>query len=112
MSPSTQNYILELCARSSSVESIAVFYNANWTSAKSGMAGLSLAVCYMRLMSCNEFSIAVIESLDTFSDHKWILRSTIHTRMYGSSAQHTAWVIDRIRGHRSIRMGMPRLRAS
>lgn len=65
----------------------------------------SLAVCYMRLMSCNEFSIAVIESLDTFSDHKWILRSTIHTRMYGSSAQHTAWIIDRIRGHRPTRMG-------
>lgn len=72
----------------------------------------SLAVWYMRLMSCKEFSIAVIESLDAFSDHKWVLRSTIPTRMYGSSAQHTAWVIDRIKRHRPIRMGMPRPRAS
>ena len=47
-------------------------------------------------MSSNEFSTAVIESLDAFSDYKWILRSTIKTRMHGSSAQHTAWVIDRI----------------
>ena len=72
----------------------------------------SLAVWNMRLMSSNEFSTAVIESLDAFSDYKWILRSTIQTRMYGSSAQHTAWVIERIRGHRPTRMGMPRPRAS
>jgi hypothetical protein len=49
-----------------------------------------------------EFSIAVIESLDAFSDDKWVLRSTIQTRMYGSNAQHTAWVIDRIRLPRII----------
>jgi hypothetical protein len=62
-------------------------------------------------MSSDEFSIAVIESLDAFSDYKWVLRSKIQTRMYGSSAQHTAWVIDRIRGHSPTRMGMPRPRA-
>eukprot|EP00291_Cryptomonas_curvata_P018472 CAMPEP_0172157906 /NCGR_PEP_ID=MMETSP1050-20130122/4069_1 /TAXON_ID=233186 /ORGANISM="Cryptomonas curvata, Strain CCAP979/52" /LENGTH=202 /DNA_ID=CAMNT_0012827223 /DNA_START=11 /DNA_END=616 /DNA_ORIENTATION=- len=48
MAPSTQNHVLEICARTSSVSSIAVFYNANWTSPD-----------------------AVIESLNAFSDDKW-----------------------------------------
>jgi hypothetical protein len=54
-----------------------------------------------------EFSIAVIESLDAFSDDKWALRTTIHTKMYGSGVQHTAWVIDRIRVLRRLRVPFP-----
>ena len=38
MSPITQNCVLELCARTSSVDSIAVFYNTNWTSPGDGTA--------------------------------------------------------------------------
>jgi hypothetical protein len=37
MGPSTQNVILELCAKTSSVDSIAVFRNANWTSPGAGL---------------------------------------------------------------------------
>lgn len=51
-----------------------------------------------------EFSIAVIESLDAFSEYKWALRTTIRTRMYGSGAQHTAWILDRIRVLRPLRV--------
>ena len=51
-----------------------------------------------------EFSIAVIESLDAFSEYKWALRTTIRTRMYVSGAQHTAWILDRIRVLRPLRV--------
>jgi hypothetical protein len=55
-----------------------------------------------------EFSIAVIESLDAFSDDRWVLRTAVRTRMYGSAAQHTAWVIDRTRAARPFRMSAVR----
>ena len=47
MSPSTQNCVLELCARTLSVDSIAVFYNTkftNWTSPGAGTA-LQIPCC-------------------------------------------------------------------
>ena len=53
MAPSTQIHILDICARTSSVSSIVVFYNANWTSPAAGEAFNSLAVLHLRLLSCN-----------------------------------------------------------
>ena len=63
-----------------------------------------LLCCTCDYCLVTELSIAVIESLNAFSDDKWVLRSTVKTRMYGSSAQHTAWVIDRIWVPRPLRM--------
>ena len=63
-----------------------------------------LLCCTCDYCLVTELSIAVIESLNAFSDDKWVLRSTVKTRMYGSSAQHTAWVIDRIWVARPLRM--------
>ena len=51
MDPSTQNHVLEICARTSSVDSIAVFCNTNWTSPGAGTALTFLLV--LRLLSCN-----------------------------------------------------------
>jgi hypothetical protein len=46
MSPGTQNHVLELCAKTSSVDSVVVFYNVtlNWTSPGAGTA-LNLPIC-------------------------------------------------------------------
>ena len=51
MDPSTQNHILEICARTSSVDSIAVFRNTNWTSPGAGTAFTFLL--FLRSLSCN-----------------------------------------------------------
>ncbi len=91
MSPETQLHILWLCARTPSVRRIAVFRHSNWSRYEHG----NIVLFVVDVFNLTAFGIAVIESLHENSDDTWTLQSTVQTRMYGSSASHTAWVIRR-----------------
>ena len=91
MSPATQLHILWLCARTPSVRRIAVFRHSNWSRYEHG----NIVIIVIDVFNLTAFCMAVIESLQEFSDDTWALQDTVLTRMYGSSGSHTAWVLCR-----------------
>jgi hypothetical protein len=100
------DHILELCARTSSVCSLAVFRNANRTSPGAGMTPFFLF--QLRLMSFNcvfHCSNRVIRRLFLFLYCKeYNTNQNVRLRCAECTA-HTAWVIDKTQAAQPLRMG-------